>query len=134
MSNNTDRFFPNPYPDYDDKIGQDFIDQDFWKEFIIKSAQICLQMLNEKCCDGGIYSGNLGLIYMNYKLIKCGRFKENEPELKKYMNDCLVSNENYQLFNDIKKTKDIGLMSGKGGDLKKIFHLFYHFLCCIFRI
>lgn len=118
MSLNTERFFPNPYPDYDEKlIGQDFIDQEFWKEFIIKSAQICMQMLNEKCCDGGIYSGNLGLIYMNYKLIQCGKFKENERELKKYMNDCLVSNENYQLFNDIKITKDIGLMSGKGGKI-----------------
>ena len=121
FNNGAPRYFVNTYPDFDRNNHptslNELVDSEFWTEFIRTASKICMEKLNtyeQKRCENGIYSGNLGLIFMAYKLLKCGRFSGDEINLKRYMYECLKSNEEFHYYNNIEYTKDIGLLTGKG--------------------
>jgi hypothetical protein len=116
------RYFPNHYPDYNRQSNasvEDLVDTEFWTEFIRTASIICMEKLNtydEKRCENGIYSGNLGLIFMAFKLIKSGRFQQDEMDLKKYMYESTRINEEFHFYNNIEYSKDISFLTGKGWD------------------
>ena len=122
MASNSDRHFHNPYDDYE--LSKEFQNPNLVnREFCIKEAkEIAFQCMlkmkpnsGKKYCDGGVYVGNLGLIFMAYKMIKTGLYNEYESEIKKYVFDCIKANEEYYSSNDIKATRDVAFILGKGG-------------------
>ena len=123
---NEERYFINPYTDYgktDNCFIQDLIDVEFWKKWALETGLYCLKRCKpiaaEKYCDGGIYVGNLGLIFTSFKLVKSGYFKDYENDLKKYMIECFNSNESYYSTNYHLTLENSSLMFGKG---KPLYH------------
>jgi hypothetical protein len=118
---NSDRYFINPYPDYDQAL--DYKMNSITKEALIKlikdTSFLCMQKVklkaNEKYCDGGVYTGSLGLIFMCYKILSSGYFHEYQNQIKDYMNQCLRVNEEYYMNNDVRQTREIAFILGKGG-------------------
>jgi hypothetical protein len=109
-----ERYFKNPYPDQytqNDLI----IDKKYWLEYIKETSLLCMKKMKpvgkEKYCDGGLYTGNLGLIYMCFKIISSGKLNEYEKDYKNYMIDCLKAND------DFKFKRDVAFLLGKGGYL-----------------
>ena len=119
------RYFLNPYPDYNKQSNatfDDLVDTEFWTEFIRTASLICMEKLNthdEKRCENGIYSGNLGLIFMAFKLLKSGRFHRDETNLKQYMYECIKINEEFHYYNNIEYSRDISFLTGKGNNYLK---------------
>ena len=121
MSTN-ERSFINPYPDYDKKDDctiQDLIDIDFWKKWVIENGMYCLKRnkpkSDEKYCDGGIYVGNLGLIYTAFKMSNSGYYDlKSEFDLKNYMTECLDANQRYYSSVSQKDSTRAAFLLGKG--------------------
>ena len=120
MDQSAPRHFRNPYPDYDKHKNytfKDLVDIEFWTEFVRTASKICMEKLNtyeERRCENGIYSGNLGLIFLAFKLLKSGKYTNDETDLKKYMYECIRINEEFHYYNNIEYTKDIAFLTGKG--------------------
>lgn len=119
---NSSRFFPNPYPDYipcQNTIARNLINSDYCKEYLEKESFECLAHLkpksSSKYCNGKVYTGNLGLIFMCYKLLSNNRFKNNKHDLKQYVKSCISANEEYIEMNPYSGSKDIAFLTGKGG-------------------
>lgn len=114
-----ERYFKNPYPDYN-RNEQVFTNINLWDEYIKKTSVACFNHLkpksSSKYCDGGLYTGNLGLIFMAYKLIKNKRFAEYEPQILNYVRECLKASEEFYL-NSIPSNRDVSFLVGKGGFL-----------------
>ncbi len=118
---NKDRFFLNPYPDYNksDKCTiQDLVDVGFWKSWALENGFNCLKKCKpkaaEKYCDGGIYVGNTGLVFTAYKMLKSGYFDKHENDLKEYMIDCLAANMSYYSSYPLRDSEKAALLLGKG--------------------
>ena len=95
---NSKRFFINPYQDdFKNNIEHLNIDKNYWSNYLEEIALYCIKKtkLNDKTCDGGLYVGNLGLVYMIYKILSNGYCKNYEEDLKKYMNDSIELNRTY---------------------------------------
>jgi hypothetical protein len=118
---NPDRYFVNPYSDYDKvhDYKKQIISEEALTKLIKDTAFVCMQKIklkvNEKYCDGGVYTGSLGLIFMCYKMLSSGRFDEYQHQIKDYMNECLKANEQYYMSNDVRQTREISFILGKGG-------------------
>lgn len=122
-----ERYFPNPYPDFSLSTsatttkGQQLINHHYLRNLALEYGFLCIA--NEKAkstakyCDGGIYTGNLGIIFMCYKLLKSGLISDpNQNEkILNYINDCVMANQEYYANNDIKQTRDVSFLCGKGG-------------------
>ena len=91
------RFFINPYQDFTDTNQIISIDRNYWSNYLEETVLHCVKKtkLNDKTLDGGLYVGNLGLVFMIYKVLSNGFCKKYESELKKYMQDSIELNEKY---------------------------------------
>ena len=63
------------------------------------------------------FSGNLGLVFMCYKVISSKHFAQVESEYKNYMLECIKANE------DFKFKRDVSFLLGKGGYLTMYLYL-----------
>jgi hypothetical protein len=101
------RFFKNPYPDYKDVLS---IDRSYWTNYLEELAIYCVKKtkLNDSTCDGGLYVGNLGLVYMIYKVLSNGYCKNYEKELKKYAHEAIELNGLYSRKNKDKTSFILG--------------------------
>lgn len=118
-----DRYFPNPYPDFNSSISEhgQLTNAAALKNLVTEYGFLCMAKEKtkptSKYCDGGIYTGNLGLVFMCYKMLKSGLIsdpKQNEMILS-YLKECTVANQDYYANNDIKQSRDISFLCGKGG-------------------
>lgn len=118
MEKANDRHFPNQYPDYNNQPVEQLIKTDFWKKWICETGLQCMHNLkakqSSKYCDGGLYVGNLGLIFMALKMSKTKYFPEHEETFKKYMNECLAANENFYLTHQLREADKTAFLLGKG--------------------
>jgi hypothetical protein len=112
-------YFINPYQDFNpqsnatDKI----VRADFWNQYATETALMCIQKLKPtvKYCDGTVYTGNLGLVFMAYKMLRSNRFKKYENDLKKYMVDCVRASEDFLSSASVRGSKEVGFLVGNGG-------------------
>lgn len=118
----SERYFPNPYPDFNSAQQSDqFIKTEYLKSFIRENSFLCLMnqkpKSSAKYCDGGIYTGNLGIIFMCFKLLKSGIISESDQKQKihSYLSECINANQDYYANNNIKQSKDVSFICGKGG-------------------
>jgi hypothetical protein len=110
-----ERYFKNPYPN---QFGSNDlnVDKKYWLEYVRDTSIKCMKNLKpvakEKYSDGCIYTGNLGVIFMAYKVISSGQLSaNNQTEYKNYMIECLKANEQQE------QKKDVSFLVGKGGYL-----------------
>ncbi|RNA44226.1 lanC 3 [Brachionus plicatilis] len=122
LNRNADRFFPNPYSDYkpvQNVTVNDLVNQKYCKEYMEEKASECILHLkpnsSSKYCSGKVYTGNLGLVFMCYKLLSNDQFENNSNQLKHYVKSCIAANEEYVEINPYSGSKDIAFFSGKGG-------------------
>ena len=119
--NHSERYFQNPYQDFEFAGELNVVNKDFCRQFAKETAFQCMLKMktksSEKYCDGGLYVGNLGLIFMAYKLLDSGLYPEHESDIKKYVHDCLKANEEFYAGFESKATKDVAFILGKGGFL-----------------
>ena len=90
------RFFANPFTDYD--ANSNFaIDRNYWSNYLSELAIVCMKKtkLNDETCDGGLYVGSLGVVYMIDKVLSNGYCNQYENDLKKYSRDCIAKNDSY---------------------------------------
>lgn len=113
-----DRYFPNPYPDFTSSNVN--INSTFLTNLIVENGFLCMSKekakSSAKYCDGGIYTGNLGLIFMGFKMLKSGLITDpNQTSMiLKYLKECVSANQDYYANNDIKQSRDISFLCGKG--------------------
>lgn len=81
MAFTADRYFINPYQDYDKSTSKIVeINTDYWKKYLFEIFQECMMRMkpkNTEHCSGGIYTGNLGLIFVAYKLLNSNILSNN---------------------------------------------------------
>ena len=87
-----ERFFINPYSSHgktEYRSIEDLIDVDFWKNWALETALESLQRLKPKAtskhCDGSVYTGNLGLIFVSYKMLKSGYYPKYASNFQAYI-------------------------------------------------
>lgn len=124
MSSITPRHFQNRYPDYQPDLVslEQMINKSFWKEYIRTTSMECMMHLkpksSSKYCNGKIYTGNLGLVFMSYKLLTSRLLPELDNQFKQYIQDCIYANEEYYINHPNQhNTKDVSFILGKGGEL-----------------
>lgn len=119
-----ERYFPNPYPDFSPTqtpSGGQLVNTVYVRNLAIEYGFLCISKEKAKptakYCDGGIYTGNLGIIFMCYKMIKSGIVTDPKHTeiLLNYCKDCVVANQQFYANNDIKQTRDVSFLCGKGG-------------------
>lgn len=121
-SRNSSRYFSNPYPDYipsQNVNANNLVNSAYCKEYLEKMSFECLANLkpksSSKYCNGKIYTGNLGLIFMCYKLLSNNQFENSKHQLKQYVKNCIAANEEYLEINPYYGSKDVAFLTGKGG-------------------
>jgi hypothetical protein len=89
------RYFTNTYSDYENQELD--INKEYWSSFLVQKAIECLTStkLNLKTCDGGLYVGNLGLVYMIHKLLTSNYLKKDEIQLKAHIKAIIELNKQY---------------------------------------
>lgn len=119
---NSDRFFSNPYEDYVPSSNvsvNDIVNKAYCKDLIEKEKSECLLHLkpksSSKYCNGKVYTGNLGLVFMCHKLLSNNEFEDNNHQLKHYVKSCIAANEEYLEINPYSGSKDVAFLTGKGG-------------------
>ena len=121
---NKERCFINPYPDFTVNNAfhsiDELLDVNFWKNWALEKAFQCIKHLKAKSgakyCDGSVYTGNLGLIFMCYKLVKSGFYSPDQTkEFKAYMKTCLIANETYFNSVSLRDSEKAAFFLGKGG-------------------
>ncbi len=119
----TTRYFQNPYIT-DNELStpsQHQPDLSFWQNYIEETFFTC--RLKSKCkpthkyCDGGLYTGSLGLIYTAFHLLEKndGSFIKDQVDIKNYVRDCLHANEFYFSTCDSCQGDEVGLLVDKAG-------------------
>lgn len=95
------RYFKNPYLDYIKGETVINIDKSYWSDYLQEYVLLCVKKtkLNHDTCDGGLYVGSLGLVYMLYKVLSGGYCKEHSKNLEKYLHELIDVNSNYALRN-----------------------------------
>ena len=123
-SSKSERFFANPYEDLNASPNaaikaDQLVNELFWREEIKRIAWTCITQVKAEprgeYCDGGLYTGSLGLIFMCNQLLERGIFTEAEREIKAYVARCLSANEKYYSSTQLKPSKEYGFLSGMGG-------------------
>jgi hypothetical protein len=119
-SSHETRFFTNPYPDYNTRAPmsmEQLLKADYWRQFVKEQGFLCISKSKPKSnhSDGTLYTGNLGVIFMAYRMLKSNRFTNYEQDLKNYMIEFLRSNEEYFRSSGISESRDVGFFLGKGG-------------------
>lgn len=121
-SNLPERYFPNPYPDYyPDSEQTALVNAQYVKKFILETSFLCMARAKPKSsadyCNGGIYTGNLGLIFMCTKLLKSGLITDDKQrtQVLSYLDACVQANQEYYATNDIRQSRDVSFICGKGG-------------------
>ena len=117
-TNNSDtRYFNNPYTDYSTQTQEQIVNADYWRQYAKELAFSCMNKLkaNADHSDGTLYTGNLGLIFMCFRLLNSNRFKTHENEIRNYMIDCLNANEQHFFKSGRKEARDASFLLGKGG-------------------
>jgi hypothetical protein len=75
MEKSNNRYFTNPYPDYTNQPIEHLVKVDFWKKWIYETGMQCMHHLkakpNSKYCDGGLYVGNLGILFSFLSSLVC---------------------------------------------------------------
>jgi len=120
---NSDRYFENTYPDFNELKHPNLNDlirtNPEWIEWAKETSLQCMKMLKPKSkskyCDSGVYTGNLGLIYMCYKLLESKKFAQYEHQIKEYMLNCLNANIEYYSTPSHRANREIAYIVGKGG-------------------
>ncbi len=95
------------------KTWQTYIDDTF---FTCRTKYKC--KATQKYCDGGLYTGSLGLIYTAFHLLKKNEnsFIKNQEDIKKYVHDCFRANQVYfEGFNSDPVGAEVGLLVDRGG-------------------
>ena len=120
MSSSSDRFFSNPYQDFSAQLNltaDQIVRTEHLYQYAKETAFLCMNRLKPKpkYCDGALYTGNLGLIFMCFKLLGYERFRKYEQEIKNYMRECLAANEEYYEMTGQKETREVAFILGKGG-------------------
>jgi hypothetical protein len=134
MSGHEERYFQNPYPDFSHSNLppeiQKIVRTDFWAQFMIETGFVCMNKLKAslKYSDGTVYTGNLGLIFMAYKMLKSKYVlgSKYESEIKKYMLECLKSNEERLNTSGSRGGKTVAFLVGDGG--------LYIMACLVYRV
>ena len=115
------RYFPNPYQDFkrstENATQSSIVLTDFWNQYALDTGFMCMSKLKPKpyYSDGTLYTGNLGVIFMAYKMLTSKIFSNYENEIKKYMSDCLSANEEYFSYKSSNQTKEVSFLLAKGG-------------------
>jgi hypothetical protein len=94
----SNRYFINSYQDFIQNDSQLIsIDRNYWSNYLEELALHCVKKtkISEKTLDGGLYVGNLGLVFMIYKILSNGFCKNYEIDLKRYMHDSIELNEKH---------------------------------------
>ncbi len=123
MAVSEERYFVNPYNDYDPSRNAKIeINAQFWKDYITETFFECIMKLkpknSEKYCAGGIYTGNIGLIWTSFKLLNSNLWSNDQSfiqQIKKYVTSCLKANEEYYGSASLKNTHDVSFLVGKAG-------------------
>lgn len=122
-----ERFFPNPYSDYHRREepsvvelspGQRQFDDQFWSRWVKETGLLCTkkQKAKAKYCDGTLYTGNLGLGFMVYKMLDSGRYADIDDELKTHMRECVKVNlEFYNQYGTRRSVRDLAYLVGRSG-------------------
>lgn len=119
----SDRYFPNPYEDYDygKNLNYDqLVNRQYVVNFIRDTAFLCMNNCKPKSsakyCEGSVYTGNLGLVFMCYKCITSDGINEQDKQhMLNYLNNCVKANEIYYATNETRQSKDVSYLCGKGG-------------------
>lgn len=107
------RYFPNPYEDY--QIGEEIkVDKSYLTNHIAELAMFSVKRtrLDVASCDGGLYVGNIGLIYMIHKVLINSLAENYHQDLVKYLNESLNLNARYF---DANKSDRASFILGNGG-------------------
>lgn len=118
-----ERYFKNPYTDYDPRSLMWTIEKlqtsgfrSAWSSYIEDTILQCTHKTPPrlKNCRGGLYTGSLGLIYTIFHALKNGHCKNNEVYLRDFVEETLKVNQAYfEKSEDI--TDRVEFLTGKGG-------------------
>ncbi len=118
-ANSSERYFTNPYSDFNSQVNSadKVVRADFWTNYATETALMCIHKLkpNVRHCNGTLYTGNLGLVFMAYTMLRSNLFKKYENELKKYMIDCVKANEEFISAASVRGPKEVAFLVGNGG-------------------
>jgi hypothetical protein len=120
---NSDRYFENPYTDFNElkhpSLDELIRSNPEWAEYARETSLQCMKNLKpkpkSKYCDSGVYTGNLGLIYMCYRLLESKIIPQYEKQIKDYMINCLNANIEYYNSPSHRANREIAYIVGKGG-------------------
>lgn len=116
MSNN-DRYFPNTYQDYGDNWTPSNLDNlnNYLKEISLTCVVKNKPKAKDEYCDGGLYTGSAGAIFMSHKIVSNNLLKENVSYFKKYIHDSIQANRDF--FSNTPNIWDVSFLCGKAGFL-----------------
>lgn len=110
------RYFENKYKDFGLTSEHSYsINKNYWSNYIDENFIQCIRKIKPKLsnCGGGLYTGNLGIIYAAFHVLKNGHCKKYEYEIRAYIAECLKVNQKY-FISSCNQENEVALL-GKGG-------------------